>query len=212
MSTLTIPERSSHRSLVLIPGYMVFVILGIIELATPYDVFDRRVALCITDLAAIIGLAVLQRSLARHGHHLPVIVQWSVLVGVAFDAAGNFLRLYGSVLWWDKLAHAIGSAAVALALYALVWEFRNAVPFAKQQWWMVLYVIGTTSLLATLYEISEYLGDLKFHTHRVTDFFDTSDDLMWNVIGSVAVLILLHLFHREKRPQEAPTESRNRPG
>lgn len=197
MSYMT--EQSPRRFTALLPGYIILVILGVIELTTPYDVFNRRIALCATDLAAIVLLFLLQRALVRHGYRLPLLVQWSAIAGVGFDAAGNFLRLYGSIVWWDKLAHAVGSAAVALALYALVREFRSVVPFAVSRWWTSLFVLGTTSVLAMLYEISEYLGDLAFQTHRVTDLYDTADDLLWNLVGTFLVVCVLFLSKRRMK-------------
>ncbi len=192
-------EQVIHRSAALLTGYGTLVFLGVVELVTPYDVLERRVALFLTNLSGIVLLWILQRSLEKHGHHLPVIVQWSVIAGIAFDAAGNFLRLYGSILWWDRLAHTVGSAAVALALYALIREFRASIPFAESERWTSLFVLGTTSVLAMLYEISEYIGDLAFQTHRVTDLYDTADDLMWNLLGSAAVLILIHVIRTIRR-------------
>ncbi len=191
-------QQASYRTTALLAGYSTLVLLGVVELITPYDVLERRIALFFTDVAAIVLLWVLQRSLERHSHHLPAIVQWSVIVGVAFDATGNFARLYGSILWWDKLAHVVGSAAVALALSALINEFRTSVPFAQYRWWTALFVFGTTSVLAMLYEISEYLGDLLFQTHRVTDLFDSADDLLWNLAGTIVVLAVVGLLRSRK--------------
>lgn len=196
MNTVT-PSRST---LSIKLGYAAFVVLGFIEVLTQYDVLARRFALLSTDIAAIVGLFLLQMFLKRKGHHLPAIVLWSVFVGAFFDAAGNFAHLYGDLLWWDKVAHTVGSAALATSFLALATEFRSTIPFGRSYAWTSLFVLGTTTTLSVLYEIGEYFGDVLFHTHRVTDLFDTADDLMWNIVGISFILITFAILRKFRHP------------
>src|SRR5690606_7744630 len=109
---------------------------------------------------------------------------WAVAIGIWFDAMGNFLSLYSKILWWDKLAHAVGAAALAVAFVVLFLHLRLHAIVSMSNRMLAFVVIAVVSLFSTLYEISEYLGDQFSDTHRVTDLFDSPDDMMWNLIGT----------------------------
>lgn len=165
-------------------------VLLLIELFTHYDSWDRQVALSITNVAGIAMILWLSRYFQRHGSALPVAASLALALGVWFDAAGNFAHLYGRLIWWDKLAHGVGSAALALALWYVLALMAKQGRLNVTRGWRSLMTIALTTTLASIYEISEYLGDLWFQTHRVTDLYDTADDLLWNTL---AVLFIVWL-------------------
>ncbi|MBI3963498.1 MAG: hypothetical protein HY341_00710, partial [Candidatus Kerfeldbacteria bacterium] len=55
----------------------------------------------------------------------------------------------------------------------------------------VLIVVALAMLVASAYEISEYIGDLLFATHRIGDRYDTVSDLLYNLMGSLLVSLTL---------------------
>lgn len=191
--------KTQHNDTSLLLGYISLVVLGVVEVLTPYDTLPRRLALLSTNLAALIGVLILQKKLEKHGHHLPHAVLWSLFSAVLFDAVGNFARLYTVISWWDELAHLVGSGAVATSLLTLLHEFRHVTPFGGHRGWTFLFVLGMTSALGVLYEIDEYVGDVLFHTHRATKVFDTADDLLWNLIGTVLVILFFQFALKPKR-------------
>lgn len=162
-----------------------------IELFARYDTLIRQLALALTNVLGTLLLYFVAVRFQRAGSRLPVAVSCLAAAGIWFDAAGNFLNLYSRVVWWDKLAHAAGTAALAAGLWVtlrLLFERRGVVlPLPHLR----LYVLSLTVLLAVLYEISEYLGDLLVATRRVTDLYDTADDLLYNVVAAVAVSWLM---------------------
>jgi len=165
-------------------------ILLLIELFTHYDSWDRQVALSITNAAGIAAILLLSRYFQQHGSTMPATASIALALGVWFDAAGNFAHLYGRISWWDKLAHGVGSAAVALALWYIFALMVKQGRLALSRVWRSVLTISMATTIASLYEISEYLGDLWFRTHRVTDVYDTPDDLLWNTL---AVLFIVWL-------------------
>lgn len=171
-------------------------VLLLLEFALPYDVWVRKFALMATNVIGTAILVAVARRLQALGRPFPASAAWLVVAGIWFDALGNFLFLYGRWTWWDKLAHAAGTAGATGALWLTIREFvaRKSIRLSGTQF--SLTVLGLTSLLYVLYEVTEYLGDLLFNTRRVIDAFDTPDDLMWNLVASVLVCVLFPVLYR----------------
>lgn len=194
---------SADRTLTRIAFASLLVLLAL-ELVLRYDTWIRQIALAITNVAAIILLVVFGRQLARRGVGLSWPVVWFATLAVWFDAAGNFAHLYVNVEWWDKLAHAVGSAAVALAILTLLRALQQRGRIQMGRLLLGVYAISITTTLSALYEISEYIGDAVYPTNRVTGLFDTSDDLLWNFLAAVLVVWFgLWLRRRQKKPSQS---------
>ncbi|MBI3115676.1 MAG: hypothetical protein HYZ09_04275 [Candidatus Kerfeldbacteria bacterium] len=159
------------------------VLLGI-ELIARYDTLERQIALAVTNVVGTGLLIFIGSRFIRAGSRLPAAVSWLAVAAIWFDAAGNFAHLYANIAWWDKLAHVVGTAAVAGAVwlsFKLFLENRRLSLPAFHHW---LYAVSVAMLLAGLYEVSEYVGDWLFDTVRVTDLYDTADDLLWNFLAA----------------------------
>lgn len=170
-------------------------LLLIAELVFPYDVIARRLALASTN---VFGIAMLSwflfgTDVRNDQSGLQWVVAWSVTLGIAFDAFGNFFLLYGRFPWWDKVAHGVGSAAAGLALFLFVHYLRTHGNRVFGDGVAAFLAVGTATTLSVVYEVVEYLGDLAFNTHRVTDPFDTADDLLWDVLA-IAFVTLFALW------------------
>lgn len=170
-------------------------LLGI-ELLTRYDTLIRQLALASTNILATAMLVIILRRFQQAGRLVPPAAAWLAVAGVWFDAAGNFANLYASIVWWDKLAHLVGTAALATGLWLVLEAVCDRRSIRLTAFQFGLSVLGFAMLLAVLYEISEYLGDLVVATHRVTDFYDTADDLLWDLLAALAVICLMPKFRR----------------
>lgn len=159
------------------------------ELVAEYDTSVRQVALGLTNLAAIGGYLFAARFLLRR---YGIVLHWVVLVVIAaavwLDALGNFQHFYGSIWWWDRLTHAVGGLAVTAAIAIVIFSLWNAGRLNVS--WRVanLYALALAQSLGAVYEISEWVGDLWFGTHRVGDRFDSPRDLFFNMLGGLLVL------------------------
>lgn len=176
--------------------------LLVIELGTRYDSWSRQVALSITNLIGGGVYLWIFLALKRRGVTLPWIAAWLVALGIWSDAAGNFAHLFRDILWWDKLAHFIGSIAPAAVFWIILYEFSKKEIIRIPVWLTNIFAVSLTALLAALYEISEFVGDQFFPTHRVTDLFDTADDLLWNFLGAMVAVVLCVLITKRKRKKE----------
>lgn len=165
-------------------------ILLVLELTLQYDSWSRQIALSLTNIIGGLVYLWIFLALKRRGIVLPGIVSLLVAAGIWSDALANFWHLFGTILWWDKLAHALGSVAPAAVFWSILHQLNGQGKIVLPRWAIGVMAIGLTMTLASVYEISEMIGDLWFPTHRITDLFDTADDLMYNLAGSGLTVVL----------------------
>lgn len=172
------------------------IVLLVLELTLRYDSWSRQIALSLTNVIGGLTYLWLYVYLSRRGIRLPALVSWIVAAGIWSDAVANFWHLFGNILWWDKLAHAFGSVAPAAVFWAILHQLNALKRIVLPRWAIAVMAIGLTMTLASIYEITEMIGDLWFPTHRITDLFDTADDLMYNLAGSGLTVILAEFWSR----------------
>lgn len=172
-------------------------VLLLIELFASYDTAVRQVALAVSNIAAAAALLLISRGLNKRGIELPAAVTLLVALAVWFDAAGNFAHWYGRFTWWDQLSHTIGTAAIAPALIAITLALQRQGKINLPAWLHWIFAVSVATALAALYEVSELVGDELFNTHRITDLYDTADDLRFNIAAAaLAALIALKIMSR----------------
>lgn len=176
-------------------GYGSLVVLLALELVLRYDTWVRQIALSLTNLSTLAALWGLSRYMRARSATLPWPVIWFSALGVWFDGMGNFLHYYVGIGWWDKLAHAVGAGALAAGLFVLLAMLQEKGTILLGKKMRLLFVVSLTMLLAALYEISEYLGDLLFATNRMTTLYDTADDLVWNLAAALVVIVVAEWLH-----------------
>ncbi len=179
-------------------AFLSLVVLLVIELATHYDSYSRQVALSVTNIVGGGVYLIVFLKLKKRGIILPWIASWLVAMSIWADAMGNFLHLFGDILWWDKLAHGVSSIAPAVVVWIILYELDKRGLIFMPVWLRHLVTVALVVLLSVLYEISEFVGDSFFPTHRVTDLFDTADDLMWNLLGTIIGVIIAVLWKKNR--------------
>lgn len=176
------------------------------ELIAKYDTHGRQVALAITNVAALgiyVGLQYVLRR--RYG----IVVHWIVLLIIAssiwLDAMGNFLHYYGTYWWWDHLTHGVGGLAVTAGFYVVsiaLWRAGRM----KVSWLIVnIYAFCVGQTLGALYEVTEWLGDIWFNTHRVGGPFDSPRDLFFNMAGGILALLVGAWWRMRHRAVNGPS-------
>ncbi|MDZ7798087.1 MAG: hypothetical protein U5L76_00545 [Patescibacteria group bacterium] len=176
------------------------IFLFFIEIFSSYDTPVRQAALALTGLSAIIVLLIVfQKTKSKLQISLPFYIAWTTALAVWFDALGNFAGLYEKILWWDKLAHVVGSGALTLAFFFIFYELNKKGKIKLGKFNLSLYSISLAVFLSSIYEVSEFLGDQWFATRRVTDLYDTADDMMWNIIAGIVIVIIFWLLLSFKR-------------
>ena len=196
------PPRANK--ILLLIGVLSLIVLLFLEIFLDYDTATRQLALALTNVAVLLIITgVYWFFKSKHGFTLPFYVVWLAALGVWFDAAGNFAHLYHNIIWWDNLAHAVGSAALALALFIILYELNKRGKIKLGLFGLSLFTLSLTVFFSVLYEISEYFGDLLTESNRITDKFDTVSDLMWNTIATLGVVIIASLVVRRRPGQKS---------
>lgn len=176
------------------------VILLAIELVTKYDTNGRQLALALTNVVTVgLYLAVGRIAHRRYG----ITLHWVVLVIIAasvwLDALGNFQHWYAQYWWWDRLTHAIGGLAVTVGFYMVTVALWYARRLAMSWRVLNLYTFCLAQTLGALYEVSEWIGDELFDTHRVQGLFDAPRDIFFNMLGGILVLLVGSWWRMRRR-------------
>jgi hypothetical protein len=171
-------------------GIFSLVALLPLEIFLNYDTTTRQLALTLTNVEVLIIILIFYWYYkAKQNIVLPFYVAWAASLGVWFDAAGNFAHLYQNIVWWDKIAHAVGSGALAIACFIILYELNKQEKIRLGLFSLSLFALSVTIFASAMYEVSEYLGDIISQSQRITDKFDSPDDLMWNTIAALAVVL-----------------------
>lgn len=172
--------------------------LFIVELFTHYDSFPRQVALSLTNLVTILLVFWFNRWLQRRGAGLSWLALILAFGAVWLDALGNFQHLYAQFWWWDRVTHTLGGMAVSAGFIDFYQSWRKTgklnVTWGQATW--LGFLVG--QFVASMYEVSEWLGDMWFGTHRVIYTYDTPHDLFFNLVGGALVVLLFRLTRRSK--------------
>ncbi len=166
------------------------------ELYGNFDTAQRQLALGLTNLAAVVLIVWFDRWLRRRGSGLSWFTIVLVVAAVWLDALGNFQHLYGHFWWWDRITHTIGGMAVSGGFvdFYQAWRRTGKLQTTWGQATWLGFLVG--QFIGAMYEVSEWLGDMWFHTHRVVYTYDTPHDLFFNLLGGALVVLLFRLTRR----------------
>lgn len=169
-----------------------------LELFLPYDDVASRLALALTNVVAIMVILVLRRRLGRRHITLPGAVVLLFVLDIWFDAVGNFLDFYTKIPNWDRLAHFLGTAVVTLGILATLQMLRQHGKIQLGGLFISIVAPSIAISITVVHEIAEFIGDRWFGTHRVTGIFDTSGDLVFNLLGAALVILLVQPYRNMK--------------
>jgi len=145
----------------------------------------------------------LNRALKKsHSQNMAIQAGILILISLYADILGNLAGFYSQFFWYDKLTHFWGGVSAASVLFALLWHWQKLGKIKLPLTWLVVFVISLAISTAVIYEFEEYFEDYFNQTHKISDRFDTSDDLMWHFLGASLTATSLALFNRRK---EAPS-------
>ena len=176
--------------------------LLIVEWVAEYDTVQRQIALSLTDLFVIVVFYMVYRKLKNEYQIiLPGYIAWAAAFGVWLDAAGNFAHLYSKIYWYDNLTHFVGSLSLTIPLFYIIYYLNQKGYIKLNRFNVVLYSLSINMFLISIYEITEWIGDVWFHTYRIADRFDSPTDMFFNLLGGLAV-ILFGLWLTRKKNKE----------
>jgi hypothetical protein len=114
----------------------------------------------------------------RRGRPYPLGTDTLYLSLFALDLAGNHFDLYDRYRYFDAIPHAHGTGAFTVAAA----ELLDLPP---------LSAVGVAQVGHVLLEAQEYYSDVLFDLHNVRGTWDTVNDLLAGVAGSVLYAALL---------------------
>lgn len=100
---------------------------------------------------------------------------------------GYYLNLYEKSKRYDRIQHVIGSFSFAIFFYFF---FSNLFEYGGSRAFQAFYVLLLGVFYGTLYEIIEFLSDLKNKEKMQRGLRDTNMDMVSDVIGSLAASVL----------------------
>lgn len=176
-----------------------FVLIILFEIANYLRVFHFTVdftwfGLIVTSLFVFGALEIGNKVITKKLHTpLPHIVWFIAFLTVAVDAAGDIAHWYSRWLWYDQVAHALGGAITVLVIFVIFTIVARSHAWQHPTHLSYSYAIGLATVLGVLYEIEEYLEDYFGFTNRLGDGRDTANDLLLNLVGSIAALTVIAL-------------------
>lgn len=123
--------------------------------------------------------------LKKRWKHYPVWLDSLYLSIFWLDMAGNSFNLYDSYFYFDLVPHFHGTGAVAAV-------------FAGAFGLSFLSAVGTANIIHMLLEAQEYYTDVFFNTHNVRGLFDTVNDLVVGITGSVVYAVLVYFVLKKQ--------------
>lgn len=165
----------------------IFYFLGEV-LLFPDDPRFAGKAIPIRNLVIVISLSLLFPALYYIKKKWPKYPFWfdNLYLSIfALDMAGNSFNLYDSYFYFDLIPHFHGTAAIAAV-------FLGA--FSTSFWGGV----GLGNIIHMLLEAQEYYTDVFLGTHNVRGLFDTVNDLMVGLLGTL-VYGLIYLYFKRWR-------------
>lgn len=111
---------------------------------------------------------------------------------------GVIVDLYSKIYWYDKLTHFLSGILTSFAaIYILVKNKQN-----KNLIFNILFIISFSMLVASFWEIFEYLSSYYFNVDpqkvMITGVTDTMCDIIVAFLGSILVSICYYFEHKEK--------------
>lgn len=131
------------------------------------------------------------------------------------DVLGTDGNLYANIDEYDKLTHFAGVAAITAGLYdgLRAMHHRGWLRWAPGERLSAAVLAGFATGVS--WEVYEFLGDTVFHTTRVQSTWDTSNDILSDALGAIALGTLLWMgeLSATRRTVEAmEREVRETPG
>lgn len=156
--------------------------------------------LAMTSLAVWLGLELIYFFVKKkYNHTLPSLVFVVPAVVIFFDALGDILKWYSKFSWYDQVVHFFGGSAAAAVLFFIIFSIVRHKKINLSNRLVGLFAIGWANLFGAFYEIEEYLESYFLKNNRLGDRFDTPNDLLFDMAGSVICVLLILLFFKKRK-------------
>lgn len=144
----------------------------------------------------------------KKGDFLHWIVWLLALISIGLDVIADIFHLYARFSWWDQTLHSFTSAVICFIVFIVIsafWldTFKFSLLKGHARLRLALFLAATSTMtIAALYEVEEYTEDLIFGTNRLGPGTDTANDLMFNGMGIIIMVIVLwFILYKKPNPK-----------
>jgi uncharacterized membrane protein YjdF len=191
MKNQTVQLKQPYSWLTYLELLVVTFILIVVAINLPYKSYSLITFLSVVSLGAIrVYLK------WRYEVTVPFIILLFAFLSVQIDALGNFFNLYQTLkepLPYDVFAHfmiPLLSAPVIIWLFATgIEKFEYVLPLGV----IAFFSVTINFFLSGFYEVVELWDELYFQGKRIWTLHDTSNDLQWGLLGSIAGAVLTYV-------------------
>ncbi|PIZ83988.1 hypothetical protein COX97_00050 [Candidatus Pacearchaeota archaeon CG_4_10_14_0_2_um_filter_05_32_18] len=98
------------------------------------------------------------------------------------------------VLKFDQFVHAFGFGATTIVAYSLIKPYLNSSTNYK-----IIYpaLVSIAMGLGALNEIVEFVAVVAFPSTGVGGYYNTALDLVFNMVGSIIAIFVVHFYYRK---------------
>lgn len=163
-----------------------------------YPLHFSWLALAFITVASWLAWVLTYRPLKRQRQHfLAAQVGILTLSSIYADFLGNLYHFYTRLAWYDQLTHFLGGVSVGALAFAILWYFKTKGSLKLPFFWLALFAICLAVTAGVFYEFEEYLEDRLTGTQKLGSSFDTADDLAWDFLGVLMIIIPFSYFYKK---------------
>jgi hypothetical protein len=118
------------------------------------------------------------------------------LSALYLDVLGTDGNLYANIDEYDKMVHFMGTAAVTACAYELFNALHQAGSTSRLARDRFFAALTVGALVGVGWEVYEYFGDKIFASYRVQSRWDTTNDIISDFLGALAVVAVLAWLER----------------
>lgn len=118
------------------------------------------------------------------------------------DFVGDIFGFYTRFEWYDQLIHSSSGPILSVSFLLAYQTISDRFEWKQPRSMAYVTALGLSTICAVLYELEEYMEDYFYGTNRLGDGFDTANDLLLSLIGSLIVLVIVAIyqfFQRRRR-------------
>ncbi len=176
------------------------IVLMIIEFASLNDYIGpdptfTALGLLIQSFVFYCFFEVINYFIKKYGKTPPWWVASSMVGLLGIDAIGDYLYWYDTFIYFDAILHFLVPMAGTLG----IWAIRHAFQLPTNYKTILFSIVPCIMTLATMYEIEEYLEDVITGSHRLGDGFDTANDLLMALVGTLFPVTLYYSYQGMQR-------------
>jgi len=184
-----------YLSRILLWGLFLYEILNVVGLVHHQIDFTWTGLAATTVFSCFVLEMILYYTKKIFGQVIFGILMLTASAAIFADALGDMHKLFDKLYWFDQVMHFFAGGVICAGI--IFWVFKKLEDNGKIK--IGLFGVGfitwmTTAFFGVLYELGEYFEDLLTGSHRLGDGFDTANDLMHDVLGSLLLISILIIY------------------